>query len=62
MNRRQFLVLSAASAGTVIFAGCTGGRAGNTQAVSKSANLLRVHQSQNGLSFTLRRLSRPAMR
>ena len=49
MNRRQFLALSAASAGTAIVAGCTGGRAGNTQAVSKSSNLPQVHQSQNGL-------------
>ena len=49
MNRRQFLVLSAASAGTAIVAGCTQGRAGNTQAASKSSNLPRVHQSQNGL-------------
>ena len=52
INRRQFLALGAASAGTAIFAGCTQtqGRAGNTQAASNSvSNLPQVHQSQNGL-------------
>ena len=50
INRRQFIALSAASAGTAIFAGCTRGRAGNTQAASSSAlDLTPLHQSQDGL-------------
>lgn len=46
INRRQFLALSAASAGTAVFAGCTQGRAGSSRASSDS---LPLHQSQNGL-------------
>ena len=49
MNRRQFLALSAASAGTAIFAGCTKGRANNTQAASKLSSVPQVYQSQDGL-------------
>ena len=50
INRRQFLALSAAGAGTAIVAGCTQRQAGKTQAASSSAlNLTPLHQSQNGL-------------
>ena len=49
MNRRQFLALSAASAGTAIFAGCTQGRANNTQAASNLSSVPQVYQSQDGL-------------
>ncbi|WP_036488538.1 multicopper oxidase family protein [Myxosarcina sp. GI1] len=50
MNRRQFLTLSAASAGTAIFAGCTQGRANNTQAASNlSSDLPQIYQSQDSL-------------
>ena len=50
INRRQFLALSAASAGTAIFASCTQRRAGNTRAATDSSlNASPLHQSQNGL-------------
>ena len=50
INRRQFLALSAAGAGTAIFAGCTQGRTSNTRAATDSSlNASPLHQSQNGL-------------
>ncbi len=50
INRRQFLTLSAASAGSAIIASCAGNQASNTQASSNSSlDLPKLHQSKGGL-------------
>ena len=50
INRRQFLALSTAGAGSAIFASCAGKWTSNTQALSNSSpDLSQLYQSKDGL-------------